>query len=122
MPVRGWRLVLALVMMASLAFALRPLRLLEGPENWFWHADKVHHLWFFALLWLLAVRARLATPAWRLGLGLLAFGLAIELAQALAPTGRSASLMDLLSDAAGIACGCAIAAFRSARAPAEHRG
>ena len=104
LSVRWWRWILASVMTAGLAFALRPLAPSEGPENWFPHADKMFHLLFFALLWWMGQRARLGS-AGRLALGLMAFAVGIELAQALFTATRSASPTDVAADGLGLLAG-----------------
>ncbi len=114
-----WRLFLLGVMAVGIAWAVRPLAAGQGPENWFPSADKVHHLWFFALLFWIGHRAALR-PAWALALGLLAYGVSIEIAQSLTPS-RSASLLDLLADSAGIAVGWLWSRYSSAQ-PAENSG
>jgi hypothetical protein len=78
-------MVLLALLAVGIVWAVRPLAIHDGPENWFPQADKLHHLWFFALLWWLALRAGFA-PSWTLVLGLMAYGLGMELAQA--PTWR----------------------------------
>lgn len=120
-----WRWLLAVLLLAGLAFALRPLAPHEGPENWFANADKLHHLWFFALLWWLALRAGLPR-GWPLGLALLVYGAGMELAQGLLTTSRSASLIDVLADGAGVLLGAALSRWKSQRGgssgqPQEHR-
>lgn len=105
-------------MVAGLASALRPLTAGQGPENWFPSADKLHHLWFFALLWCLADRARLGT-AWRRAIGLLLFGVAMELAQGAFTATRGMSFADVLADAAGLAIGALLMRRFSGRQPQE---
>ena len=117
----GWRCLLAAVMIAGLAFALRPLSAGQGPENWFPNADKLLHLWFFALLWCLADRARLGS-AWPRALGLLLFGGAIELAQGAFTATRGMSLADVLADAAGLGLGALLMRRFSRREPQENGG
>jgi VanZ family protein len=124
MAQRHWRIVLAVVMLAGLLMAVRPLTHRFEPETLFPQADKVAHVAFFVMLWLLALRAGF-TSAWHLGLGLLGYGACIEIAQALLPTHRSASLTDVAADAAGIALAWWItrrAGSGSGRQPEEHRG
>lgn len=101
--------------------ALRPLLPGAGPENWFPGADKLCHMTFFALLWNLGVRARLA-PAWLLALGLLLFGVGIEVAQSVFTTTRSASFTDVLADAAGLLLGAALLRAISVRQPEKYSG
>lgn len=128
MTLRGvtrWRWVLAVLLLAGLALALRPLAPHEGPENWFPNADKLHHLWFFALLWWLALRAGLPR-GWRLGLALLVYGAGVEVAQGLFTTSRSASFIDVFADGAGVLLGAVLSHLKSQHAgssgqPQEHR-
>jgi VanZ family protein len=101
---RHWRIVLAVVMVAGLLMAVRPLTHKFEPETLFPQADKILHLAFFAMLWLLAQRAGFSA-GWPLALALIGYAASIEVAQALLPTQRSASLLDVASDAAGIAVG-----------------
>lgn len=120
MPAHGWRVALFVLMAAGLAFAVRPLALDEGPENWFPEADKLHHVWFFGLLWWVGLRAGFRAH-WPLALGLLGYGAAIEIAQTFTPQ-RAASGLDLLADAVGIALAWWLTRRRLARQPQEHRG
>jgi VanZ like family len=112
-----WRLLLLGVMAIGIAWAVRPLAVGQGPENWFPSADKVHHLWFFALLFWIGHRAAVR-PAWALALGLLAYGLSMEFAQSLTPS-RSASLLDVVADAVGIALGWWLAERAKSKAAAS---
>ena len=109
-------------MVAGVAFAVRPLAHHQGPENWFPHADKVHHLWYFGLLWWMGLKAG-AHPGWRWAAALLGYGMVIELAQSMTAT-RSASGQDLLADASGILLGWLLTRAwgrrRSVRLPEEH--
>lgn len=111
-----WRALAAALLLAGLAWSLRPLAPNEGPENWFPHADKLHHLWFFAVLWWLGLRTRLL-PGWALGLVLFFYGVGIELAQGLTVT-RSASVDDVVADMAGVLLGVALT-WRLTRRPAS---
>ena len=120
MPARVWRIALFALMAAALAFAIRPLPLHDGPENWFPEADKLHHVWYFGLLWWMGLRAGFVVP-WKLAFGLLAYGLGIEIAQARTQT-RAASGLDLLADCVGIALGWGLTLWRLARQPQEDRG
>ncbi len=121
MTQRRWRTVLIVLMVVGLLLALRPLASQNAPEKWFLHADKVGHLLYFGGLWLLARRAGFAA-AWPLALGLLGYGAFIEVAQALSPTDRSASLSDLAADALGIALAWGVTRRGSARQPQENSG
>jgi VanZ family protein len=119
MTQRQWRILLFVLMAVVLAFALRPLGPHEGPENWFPQSDKVLHLGVFAMLWSVGVRAGFRN-GWALALGLVAYGVGIEIAQSFTPT-RSAEVADVLSDSVGIAIGWA-GTLLSRRQPQEHRG
>lgn len=99
------RALLLALMVVGIAWAVRPLAVGEGPENWFPSADKVHHLWFFALLFWIGHHLAALRPAWALALGLMAYGVGMEVAQSLTSS-RSASLLDLAADSVGIALGC----------------
>lgn len=122
MAVRAWRMALVLLMVGGVAFAVRPLAHNQGPENWFPHADKVHHLWYFGLLWWMGLKAGMR-PGWGWALGLLAYGGAIEAAQSMTGT-RMAQAGDLVADATGIALGWLLtrawARRASGRQPQEH--
>jgi VanZ family protein len=121
MTPQRWRTVLFVLMVAGVLFAIRPLTSRLNPETLFHHSDKIAHVLYFALLWLLARRAGFAS-GWALALGLLGYGVSIEVAQQLAPTNRSASLTDLAADAVGLLLGWGIARRfpASAGAPQEH--
>ena len=119
-----WRALLAASRVVALAFALRPLAPGQNPENWFPYSDKLLHVGFFAALWWLARRADFAHGL-ALALVLLAFGVAIEAAQAGLTLTREASALDVLADVAGIALGWTVAArltgpVSSRRQPEEH--
>jgi VanZ family protein len=102
MPSRTvWRCALAALLIVGIAWAVRPLTPQQGPENWFPSADKVHHVWFFGLLFWAGHQWAGLRPAWALALGLMAYGLGMEFAQGLTAS-RSASWQDLLADAVGI--------------------
>ncbi len=119
---RRWRTLMLLLMVAGVLFALRPLTSQYAPEKMFLHADKLFHVGFFGFLWLMAHRAGFAA-AWPLALTLLGYGVLIEVAQALSPTGRSASLSDVVADSVGIALAWWFTARRdSARQPEKNSG
>lgn len=67
--------------------------------------DKAKHFIVFYVLTALAVLALPASRFWRIGAVLLAFGVFIELLQALPIIGRDAAFGDVLADACGI---CAV--------------
>jgi VanZ family protein len=120
-----WRWLVAVLLLAGLAWSLRPLAPSEGPENWFPNADKLHHFWFFAVLWWLGLRTGLLR-GWTLGLVLFIYGVGIELAQGLTIT-RSASVDDVVADMAGVLLGVALTRRLTRRPassgqPEEHGG
>lgn len=119
MTPQRWRALLFALMLAGVLFAIRPLNSRLDPETLFLHSDKVAHVLYFGGLWLLARRAGFAA-GWPLALSLLGYGVAIEVAQQLAPTRRSASLIDLAADSAGIALAWWLTR-RSIGQPQKHR-
>ncbi len=122
MTTARWRACLLIVMVAGVLFAMRPLTSRLDPETLFAHSDKIAHVLYFALLWLLARRGGFAAR-WPLALGLLSYGVGIEVAQQLGPARRSASLADIAADALGIAFGWWLARRFPLLAgqPQEHR-
>jgi VanZ family protein len=104
MTTARWRAFLFVLMIAGVLFAIRPLTSRLNPETLFLHSDKIAHVLYFAMLWLLARRGGYAA-GWPLALALLGYGVSIEVAQQLAPTKRSASLSDIAADTLGIALG-----------------
>lgn len=105
---RGWRLLLALLLLAISYLALAPAPPRTLDSGW----DKANHLLAFATLafsahfaWTAARVRRLWAPA-----ALLGYGVLIELLQSQIP-GRSADARDVLADALGIAAGLALAAL-----------
>lgn len=109
---RGWQLASLILLLFVLVAALM-------PAVWFWD-DKVKGLaWFqsvdkwlhgatflFLTVWFSGLYR--AESYWRVALGLLAFGLLIELCQRMVSY-RSADWLDVGADAAGIIAGLAIA-------------
>jgi VanZ family protein len=116
---RRWRTLLFVLMAAGMLMAVRPLSG-RSPETLFPHADKIVHVLFFAGMWWLARRGGFAA-GWPLALALLGYGVSIEVAQALTPTNRSASLSDVAADAVGIALAWGFTRGRSGGEPAENR-
>jgi VanZ family protein len=99
---RHWRLLLALLLAVVSWFAFRP-----GPTpDSIQQLDKLRHVWAFSTLAFVASLG--GNPslghAGRVAVGLMAYGLAIELIQSQLPS-RTASVADLLADAAGVAIG-----------------
>jgi VanZ family protein len=113
---RRWRTLLLVLMVGGVLFAVRPLTSRYAPETLFLHSDKLVHVLGFGLLWLMARRAGFVA-AWPLALTLLGYGVLIEVAQALMPTGRSASLADVAADGVGIALAWWLTRRGSARLP-----
>lgn len=105
-----WRLAGGLTLVAVFAAALM-------PAIWFWaphpgrlpeSADKWLHAATFAILALWFCGQYQRHSYWKIALSLLAFGMVIEFCQRLT-TYRSADLMDLAANVAGIAAGLGIA-------------
>ena len=72
-------------------------------------SDKVEHAVAYTLLtlWFAGVYPR--TSYWRVGLGMLALGVSIEIAQGLMPFGRQTDFRDVVANSLGIAVGLGIA-------------
>lgn len=87
------------------ALVLLVLALMPVPAHFVWvpYVDKIEHAVSFLVLMALGQLAGI-TPRWRLALGLLGFGIAIELVQALT-SWRQGDVTDALADALGIALG-----------------
>lgn len=96
---RLWRTLLAAMLAVVTWLALEPAPPEVADLGW----DKLNHLCAFAALaW---VAAAAFAPRWRtVAAGLLAYGVVIELLQAMTPT-RSAEAADVLADALGLALG-----------------
>lgn len=97
-----------LLLLSIAALSLLPIR---GPDLGLPQGDKWHHA--FAYLVLTLYFGQLVAQGWRprfvLVLGLLGYGIAIELAQSFTPT-RQAELADLAANALGIALGLVLLA------------
>ena len=109
---RFWRAASAVLLLAVLAATLM-------PAIWFWsdritlsrwlaHIDKGYHFVAFLVLavWFGGLYRR--DQYWRVGVGLLGFGILIELCQRMVGY-RSAEWMDLFADAIGIVTGLGLA-------------
>jgi VanZ family protein len=98
-------IVLAATLMPAVWFwddRFKALSWFEGIDKWF------HGITFLALsIWFTGLYTKSAY--WRIGLGLLAFGLVIEACQRMV-TYRTADWMDVGADAAGIILGLVIGA------------
>ena len=103
-----WLLMIAAVAVGSLMPAqdLPPL---------FPQADKLEHLLGYAILsgWGALLYARTSSLT-RVAIGLVAYGIAIEIAQALFTTGRQAEVLDAVADAIGVATGILVVRGRLA--------
>jgi len=108
----GWRIasivLLVLVLIATLmpAFWLFPSK--REFLAWFVYVDKwLHGVTFvFLAIWFAGLYQR--RSYWRIGIGLVAFGVFIEGCQRLV-TYRSADVFDIVADAGGIAVGLVLA-------------
>ena len=99
LPLPLTRLVLALALIAITVLALVPGPAVPVTTAW----DKLDHGLAFFTLALLAEQAFPGWPFWRgLALGLVAYGVGLEIAQGFTPD-REASLLDVLADGIGIA-------------------
>ncbi len=100
---RLWWVLGGLLLLSIAALSLLPIR---GPDLGLPQGDKWHHA--FAYLVLTLYFGQLVATGWRtrfvLVLGLLGYGIAIELAQSFTPA-RQAELADLAANALGIAIG-----------------
>jgi VanZ family protein len=107
-----WRvasiILLVLVLISTLMPAVWFWPDKEGFVHWFVHVDKwLHGITFVVLaVWFAGQYRR--ESYWRIGFGLLFFGVLIEACQRLV-TYRSADWLDVAADAAGITVGLAVA-------------
>ena len=107
-----WRvtglLLLTLVLLASMLPAVWFLPDRQELVSWIAHLDKWMHGIAFAILavWFAGQYSR--GSYWRIAVGLLAFGVLIEVCQRMVDY-RSSDWLDVAADAAGIAVGLAIA-------------
>ena len=99
-------LVLVLIAMLMPAVWIFPTK--REFLAWFVHVDKWLHgvIFVFLALWFAGQYRR--QSYWRIGIGLIAFGVLIEACQRLV-TYRSADVLDIAADAGGIAIGLALA-------------
>ena len=104
----SWKPLFWATVLGILVLSLLPSTTPMPTTGW----DKTNHLLGFTTL---TVLARLAYPAgrfWPKALGLLGFGVLIELLQSLTPT-RSAGGADVVADGIGVAIGWGLALFRA---------
>ncbi len=105
---KRWRLAGIVLLLAVLAMTIMPALWLWPPPSKIPLSDKWLHLltFLFLSLWFAGQYAR--SSYWRLVVGLIAFGVLIELGQGMIPY-RSAEWMDLVADIGGIGIGLIIA-------------
>ena len=99
MPVGVWRLAFAACLLAVLVLSLVPPSTPMPTTGW----DKTNHLLAFSVMAALGCQA-FRSRALRVLLGLLGYGVLIEVLQSLTPY-RFAEWTDLLADALGLALG-----------------
>lgn len=110
---RRWQTASVLLLLLVLAATLMPAVWLWSDRRqvvaWFFEFDKwLHGITFvFLAIWFSGQYER--RSYWRIGIGLIFFGLLIEASQRMV-TYRSSELLDIVADAAGIAVGLVIAA------------
>lgn len=97
-----WWLAVAAVVVVELVPALF---LPQVPPG----GDKVEHLAGYGLLAFAAVQVFERRVLWRVGLGLVALGMALEIAQGTLTTTRSFDLADELANSTGVLLGLALA-------------
>ena len=106
-----WQAASLLLLLVVLAAAMMPAVWLWDDKvkalKWFAGVDKwLHGITFLVLsVWFVGLYRR--RSFWRIALGLLAFGLVIEICQRMVSY-RTADAIDVVADAAGIAIGLAI--------------
>lgn len=114
---RRWQLASVLFLVVTLAAALMPAVWFWGDKvaalRWFENTDKwLHGITFLALsFWFVGLYA--ARDFWRIAVGLLVFGVIIEILQRMISY-RTADLIDVAADAAGIVGGLLIGAAGAA--------
>jgi VanZ family protein len=109
----GGRVLFLTTLILVTDLALQPG--LPAPPELF-GPDKVEHILAFFVLTALA---RMGWPrrAWTMAILLLAYGVGIEFAQALATIGRTASAADVVADLIGIGIGLLFANLFTGRSP-----
>lgn len=109
---RRWRVASAVLLAFVLATTVIPAVWLRpdwiSSVSWLEHADKVSHVVTFSLLTLWFAGQYRPRSYWRIAIGLLAFGVLIEVCQR-AVGYRSGEWLDFGADAVGIIVGLAIA-------------
>lgn len=110
------RLVRAAFWAASL-FALVMALLPQPPQPPGMPSDKVQHILAFAVLTALAAAGWPRAPLLRIAAGLIAFGAAIELLQAIPGLHRDSQLADLAADAVAVLATLAVVRLIRSRSP-----
>ena len=107
---RRWRIAGLILLLLVLVATLMPAVWVSKRAflTWFVYVDKWLHGITFVILAIWFAGQYRRRSYWRIGLGLMAFGVLIEACQRLV-TYRSAEWFDLAADAAGIGVGLAIA-------------
>ena len=107
-----WRVASAVLLFLVLTFTLAPVVWFWSDRSyfvdWFFGIDKMLHGVTFTLLAIWFAGQYRPRSYWRIGIGLIAFGLLIEACQRLV-TYRSAEWFDVAADSAGIIIGLTIA-------------
>ena len=110
---RRWRAASLMLLLLVLAATLMPAVWFFSDRQsfitWFVGVDKWLHAMTFVVLAIWFSGQYRPGAYWRIGIGLLLFGVLIEICQRMV-TYRSAELFDLVADAGGIVVGLAIAA------------
>ena len=108
----AWRIANILLMLLVLAATLMPASWLFGDREiavpWFPHADKWLHGLTFAVLALWYAGQYRPRSYWRIVIGLMAFGVLVELCQLMVGY-RTADWLDIGANGAGIIAGLAVA-------------
>jgi len=107
-----WRAASVMLLLCVLAAALMPAVWFwddwHGFMNWFVNVDKWLHGITFVFLAIWFAGQYRPSSYWRIGVGLVLFGVLIELCQRMV-TYRSSEWFDIVADAAGIVVGLVIA-------------
>lgn len=109
---RRWRIASIVLLLLVLVLTLMPAVWMWPDKRqfvaWFIDVDKWLHAIAFVLLAIWFAGQYRPRSYWRIGIGLVFFGVFIEACQRLV-TYRSAEWFDIVADAAGIAVGLAVA-------------
>jgi VanZ family protein len=102
---RLWLAASALLVAATVFASLAPDLVLSGPEG----SDKIGHFATYCglVVWFTGFYPR--THYWKVVAGVLALSLGLEIAQGVMQLGRSAELLDMVANAAGMGVGLLLA-------------